>query len=302
MIAARAESSGGQSRRPWPLWSRLTTALSRGTRILVLVVIIAAAGWAVWAKQVPHRAGEVIGAGLVGFTRTLGFRVDDVFVIGRKATSREKLLEAIAVGRGDPLFGVDLEETRRRVLALPWVRAVSVQRQLPDTLVVRLSERWPLAVWQHQGRFAVIDQEGETIVREDIRGFANLILLVGEDAPEHATALIEILATEPELRNRVKAAVRVGGRRWNLHMAGGVDVKLPETDVGKAWERLATYQRQHGLLDKNVRTVDMRLPDRLIVRRVQPPAEPAKPKGQKVERRASTDIEHSEHRMGKERA
>ncbi len=95
---------------------------------------------------------------------------------------------------------------------------------------------------------------------------ASLMVVVGEDAPANATALVRMLASEPDLMARVKAAVRVGGRRWNLHMADGIDVKLPEQDPERAWQRLGDYQRKHRLLDKPVRVLDLRFDDRLVVR------------------------------------
>ena len=78
--------------------------------------------------------------------------------------------------------------------------------------------------------------------------------------------MIGTLASQPSLIHRVEAAVRVGDRRWNVRLAGGVDVRLPEIDAAGAWARLAEFQRTHRLLERDLRTVDLRLPDRLIVR------------------------------------
>jgi cell division protein FtsQ len=90
--------------------------------------------------------------------------------------------------------------------------------------------------------------------------------VVGEDAAPHAHAIIAMLASEPELMKRVTALVRVGGRRWNVRMDGTVDVQLPEDDPAAAWKRLAHYERTQSVLGRDVRTLDLRLPDRLIVR------------------------------------
>jgi cell division protein FtsQ len=141
-----------------------------------------------------------------------------------------------------------------------------VRRVLPDTIVVEIVERRPLALWQHDKKFALIDEEGQVILRgDDVGQFRHLMVVVGEDAPSNATALVRMLATEPDLMQRVKAAVRVGGRRWNVHLAQGIDVKLPEQDAEGAWRRLADYQRRYGVLEKQIRMVDLRLSDRLTV-------------------------------------
>ena len=65
---------------------------------------------------------------------------------------------------------------------------------------------------------------------------------------------------------RVTAAVRVGGRRWNLRLDDGIDVRLPEIGAAQAWAQLARFERRHGVLQRDVATIDLRLPDRLVVR------------------------------------
>ncbi len=72
--------------------------------------------------------------------------------------------------------------------------------------------------------------------------------------------------SEPDLRRRVTAAVRVGGRRWNVQIEGRIDVRLPEADTAAAWSQLARIERQQGLLSRDVIVIDLRLPDRLVVR------------------------------------
>jgi cell division protein FtsQ len=210
---------------------------------------------------------------LIGVSAEAGFVVRDVFVVGRASTPKDTLLAALAVKRGTPILDIDLVEARARIQALPWVREASVRRLLPNTVVVEIVERKPLALWQHRKQFALIDDEGAVILRDDVGPFSHLMVVVGEDAPANAAQLVQMLATEPDLMARVKAAVRVGGRRWNVHLAQGIDVKLPEHDPDAAWRRLADYQRRHGVLDKNVRSLDLRIGDRLVVRPAAPAAD-----------------------------
>jgi cell division protein FtsQ len=146
------------------------------------------------------------------------------------------------------------------------VRRASVERQLPGTLYIRLVEREPMALWQEQGVIRVIDRDGEVISGIEPRRFAHLPLVVGADAPAHAEKLIAVMNSEPELRERVTAAVRVGGRRWNVQIEGHIDVRLPENDTAAAWSQLARIERQQGLLSRDVIIIDLRLPDRLVVR------------------------------------
>ena len=104
-----------------------------------------------------------------------------------------------------------------RVQALPWVRHASVRRVLPDTVVVEIVERRPLALWQHEKKFALIDEEGAVILRDDVGAFNHLMVVVGEDAASNASALVQMLAT----RAGPDAASEGGctGRRPSLECA-----------------------------------------------------------------------------------
>ena len=112
--------------------------------------------------------------------------------------------------------------------------------------------------------------------------FANLIVVVGEGAPKHAGKLLEILANEPQLQALVEAAVWVGGRRWNIRLTGNIDVRLPEINAKNAWKRLGEYERAHSVLDRDVKVLDLRMTDRLIVRKTPRVAPPINAKRQKT--------------------
>jgi cell division protein FtsQ len=256
--------SGGQRRRRvLPFWRTRAAVVSSSLGCAAVIVF---GGWMVWHLGVPQRlVADAVHSMVVASARA-GFVVHEVFVVGRTATPKPTLLDAIGVKRGAAILAIDLPAVRARIQALPWVREASVRRVLPDTVVVEIVERRPLALWQHQKKFALIDDEGQVILRDNVEAFSDLMVVVGEDAPNNATALVRMLASEPALMQRVKAAVRVGGRRWNVHLADGIDVKLPENDPQSAWRRLADYERSQGLLDKDIRTIDLRLPDRLVIR------------------------------------
>lgn len=196
----------------------------------------------------------------------LGWRVQQVVVEGRANTPEPLLRAAIGISPGDPLLGVSLAEARARVETLPWIEHASVSRRLPGIIRVQLTERQPYAVWQNQGKFRLIDHAGQVLTDQDVTQFQFLPLVVGAGAPERAAELLDALARFPAMQSRVIAGVRVGERRWNLRMQSGTDVLLPETHVAAALERLATLQEGHDLLERPLRVIDLRLPDRLVVR------------------------------------
>ncbi len=213
---------------------------------------------------------------LIDASAALGFRVADIRVEGRATTDRETILDALGARPGTPILAVDPVRAKQQLEALPWVRSALIERRLPDTLYVRLVERKPLALWQHAGKIELIDRAGAVIPVTRLDRFAKLPLVVGEDAAGHAAELLAMLASEPELAPRVTAAVRVGGRRWNLRIDNTIDILLPADEPAAAWGDLARLQRSSAILKRDVLAVDMRMPDRLVVRVAPEPArEPA---------------------------
>ncbi|MFQ5958205.1 MAG: cell division protein FtsQ/DivIB [Alphaproteobacteria bacterium] len=283
IVVSRYDSAPGRKRRPArkpprrrPLrpWQR--PAVRYGALALALT-----AGSGVWLWSSGRATAGLDGArlALIDASAAVGLTVREVFVTGRERTPRAALLEALGVERGAPLVTVDPAAARGRLEALGWVREATVERRFPDTVFVRLSERAPLALWQRRGELFVVDRDGIVIDGAEARKFARLPIIVGDDAPAHAVDLLTVMASEPVLRERVKAAIRVGGRRWNLRLDNGIDVQLPEEGIAEAWRRLAEYDRRHSLLAREIAGVDLRLPDRLVLRPA-PAADDSKRKGE----------------------
>ncbi|NQV46903.1 MAG: FtsQ-type POTRA domain-containing protein [Rhodospirillaceae bacterium] len=261
----QTETKRGQPRkRVVPLWRQ---KWSIATAAALMVSSLFGAGWWMtgngWMGQLVKQARW----SLISASGELGFTVEDVLVVGRSQTTRADLLKAVRLARGAPILAYDLEAARQRVEVLPWVRAASVERMLPDTILLSVVERQPLALWQVNGQFSLIDRDGVVILKDDLERFSDLLVVVGNDAPKHAAGLLDILQTQPQLMNLVKSAVRVSGRRWDVQLKGGIDIRLPESGTGAAWLRLAEYESRHGLFSRDVRLLDLRLPDRLIVKK-----------------------------------
>jgi len=175
-------------------------------------------------------------------------------------------LAALDVGPSTPILAVSPTRTKDRLEALPWVRTAVIERWLPGTIYVRLVERQPLALWQHGGKIELIDRGGDVIPVVRLDQFAKLPMVVGAGAARHAAELLEMLAGEPELAARVTAAIRVGDRRWNLRIDNAIDVLLPADGEANAWSQLARLERSSAILKRDLQTIDLRLPDRLVLR------------------------------------
>ncbi len=203
---------------------------------------------------------------LAALGRGPGLRIQEIRIEGREFTPREALLSAIGTLPGEPVLDFDPHAAKQRLEEIAWVDEAHVERRLDGTLLVRIKERRAFAIWQRDGRFAVIDREGRVMATERLDAFGPLPLVVGQGAGREAAAMVDLLRTVPEIAERVQAIVRVSERRWNLRLVNGADVMLPEGHEAAAVARLAELHARDKLLDRPLATVDMRLPDRLVVR------------------------------------
>ncbi len=266
-------------RRVWPRWARpaVWSAL-----VAMTVGAVSGGAWWSWHSGTVDAAITSTVVAYRSLNRAAGLVVDEVLVDGREETPRAVMLAALGVKRGDLVLEFDVTAARHRLEEIGWIASARVERHLPDTIRVSIVERVPVAIWQRKGDFVLVDASGAVIGRDGIDRYRELKVVVGEDAPEHAQALLAMLSEHPALMARVKAAVRSGGRRWNLRMDNGIDVRLPETDAFVAWDRLAKYEAQHKLLARDIGSIDLRLPDRVVVKVRQPDPEKKPQKGSRT--------------------
>jgi cell division protein FtsQ len=240
--------------------------------IVLLLGCGSGGGWWAWKEgwlvEVQRRFDGVSRSVLAVLTP---FKLVDVTVEGREYVERSAILAALAVQPGDSLLSVDLQASRKRLEAIDWVASATVERRLPDTLYVTLKERRAVAIWQNGSEYTLIDGNGRTVRASRMPpGAESLLLLGGGGAPEHVGELLLLLAYEPALARQLRAAVWVSQRRWNLVLNSGVEIWLPEEDAVAALRRLVKLESDHKVLSREFGVVDLRLPDKLYLRKRAP--------------------------------
>ncbi len=197
---------------------------------------------------------------------SLGFRIAAISLSGEKEVSREEILTAAGVtGRASLLF-LDADAARTRLLANPWIADAAVLKLDPDRLQITIRERLAFALWQKDGRVSVIAADG-TVLEPFVEGrYLGLPLVVGRGAERQAKDFLAIVDRYPDIRSLLQASILVAERRWDLRLSNGINVRLPETDVEAALDRLVELDRDKKLLSRDITAVDLRLPDRVTVR------------------------------------
>lgn len=263
--------------------SRRTTRMwfARAKKYVVTVTMIAAiggGGFYAWKSGAFTAFGDWAVEKSMVATSAMGFKVDDILITGRHRISQKDLMEHLKIAQGAPILGIDLLAAQQSLSQISWVEQASVSRRLPSTIVIDIRERAPVALWQFRQKISVIDANGQPLTSDNVAEWQDLPLIVGEDAPRHVTEILSLMNAEPDIAQQLVSAVRVGDRRWDLRLKNGMLVKLPEQNVEFALRQFAKQQEENNILDKQVVTIDLRIPEKFVVEMKPLEATPDKPK------------------------
>lgn len=231
-------------------------APKRAATVLTLGVL---GSFGAYGAVVSGQIGAWTDEGLAG----AGLAIRDIRVEGAVETSSEDIMRAVGVPDTVSVAGVSSKMARERLVALPWVADAALAKEYPNTLVVTLTERTAAARWRVGPRTLLVDDAGRPIAESDGR---SLPLLVGEGADGAVDNGLALLAAAPEMARQFKALVRIGSRRWDAVTHRNVTVQLPADGALDALDRLAMLQATEQLLDKDLVSIDLRVPDRVALR------------------------------------
>jgi cell division protein FtsQ len=194
-----------------------------------------------------------------------GFRITTVVINGRKQLSQDEVLAIGGVNGRSSLLFLDAATVREKLKGNPWISDATILKLYPGQLQIDIVERSAFALWQQDGRLSVIADDGAVLEPYVSRRFLTLPLVVGKGAAFRASDFLALLERYPQVRSVTKAAILVGERRWNLRLKDGLDIRLPENDVGNALAALSKLDKEERLFSRDIVAIDMRLPDRLTV-------------------------------------
>lgn len=246
----------------------LALALTGGVMFIGIAVASAA-----WLGSSLFDAREAFARSADATVANIGFEIDEIQVARMPGTpeiseAREQEVRALIVPEGrHSILALDPEEVKARVESLDWVADARVRRLWPSSILVEVERRQEFAVWEDENnQSAVIDANGERLLTERVEDNQSLLRVVGRGAGPAAPPILAALERMPDLRQRTTELVRVGDRRWDMRLASGAIVALPEEGDIAALADLQRLQQQYALLDRPLARLDMRAPGRLAVR------------------------------------
>lgn len=271
--------------RPGPGPSKLAYRVTRawakpavraGVLVYLPMALLGLAGWRLaaddWAR------GHVVAAAQAAYDLVAErpeFAVHSLVVTGGSPGLRDQVRDLAALGRGVSSWKLDVTDLRARIEAIGAVQSAAVQVDAQGVLRVTLVERVAAALSRDpDGALVVLDGTGVSIGPAGTRAdHPGLPLVLGEGAPAAMAEALALVAAAPDLAPRIRALVRVGQRRWDIVLDRDVVIQLPEADPIPALARVMALHYGDEILDRDLATIDLRVPDRPTLRLSQTAAE-----------------------------
>ena len=124
-----------RSRMPWLLW------------LLVIVGIVT--WWALYQSR--------------------WFLIEEVKIAGVKRLNQQTIMQAAEVQLGQPVISANRSEIYKRLQKNPQVKSVQVERGWPHSVLIKVTERYPVAAAIGRSGFNLIDDEGMLAGRSPVK-------------------------------------------------------------------------------------------------------------------------------------
>lgn len=212
------------------------------------------------------------------FSRNPAFELKNIVMVSDGRLSSAQLKEYTDLKPGENLFAVDFDELREDLKSVPLVESVRIERRLPDTLFVRVSERVGLAQvhWKWRAVPFLVDRSGVVLPATRsgralpiIEGLKIDRLRPGEQIDNEGVRFaLTLLSACDSLR--LSPLIRF--ERFDLRypdyitatLADGVSVRFPRHSAREKLVRLARVLELAREQGRTLKTVDL-TPDGLNV-------------------------------------
>jgi cell division protein FtsQ len=191
------------------------------------------------------------------------FRVRRIEVLGARYVAPREIVSRLQVDTMTSVWD-PTEPLAARVARHPEVEHVEVERKLPGTLVVRVTERVPVALLPATNGFLVLDARGADLPIDPARAQVDAPLVIQRD-PEVLKLLSAMRQRLPALYGRTSVVRRVGNDELLLELETEPVRVMRDVTV----ERLADIEPIENDLGKKqlrVAEIDLRYRDQVIAR------------------------------------
>jgi len=196
--------------------------------------------------------------------------VEKILILGIYHLEEKDILRGINIKKGESLLNLSLKEVMKKLRRNPWIKKVSLRKQFPDTLLIKIEETTPKALLNLNNHMFLIDEEGNILERVRNKSIPFLPVIKNIN-PKNIKAILEALKLIDVLNEkgilRDKGSIEIGLRPYGLQM--NIDGEIIKVGYGKYTEKLERWRELEPEIRKRgipIQYVDLRFKDSVIVK------------------------------------
>jgi cell division protein FtsQ len=208
---------------------------------------------------------------------------DQIEVSGNRYVNTSIITEKFTSDLGRSVLRVPLDERRAELEAIPWVEQASIERVLPNRLLVELTERTPVAFLRAGNQLGLVDENGVILDRPlegdfhfpVVTGFDETMAQADRESRMHLYVqfMKDIDLSHPGATDQVSEVNLADGQDLRAALAGlpGLEDQVPvqvhfgDGDFGNKYRLLLDNIGQWRASAGRVESVDLRFARQVVV-------------------------------------
>lgn len=199
------------------------------------------------------------------------FPIKRISFTGNRHLTDDELRTLAGVRLDESLIMVSGKKIGRQLFRSPWVRSVSLMRELPDTLAITIKEAEPFALLDMDGHLFLIDEKGNLL--EELKGDAVpfLPVITGDPFKEkegfsQALNLVSLMNHKGLLSERDNIGIMAHNANELSITIDGIVVKIGAGGYEEKLDRLAQLEENIKKMGISVDYIDLRFLNKAIVK------------------------------------
>lgn len=197
--------------------------------------------------------------------KAAGFVVKNINISGISKKKLVILNNELGINKKDSIFKLSTNEIYQNIICHNFVKSAIVKKNLPNTINIKITEKKPIAIFQNNGKFFLIDAGGSYIEEILFKSY-NLPIVVGNEANLQAKNIIDKISKFKTIFTKLESMIFVRKRRWDIIISEGIYVKLPETNTEEALEILENLLTKESI--KASKSIDLRIKGNIILKNI----------------------------------
>lgn len=199
------------------------------------------------------------------------FAIRAVEIAGVVHTPKSEIDRITARYVGVNLFQVDIAVVQRDLRALSWIQRIDIEKELPDILRIRVTERQPVALAVTGPRIRYVDEKGVAFAALSPEvGNPDLPLITGARGGELqrcVNLLRDLSRIDAEVYSRISEVRPVapdGFALFDRELAAFVYAR--RDGISAKWRALHAVARAEGYRRGDIAYADVRFSDRIVIK------------------------------------